>query len=135
MSYDLMVFNQQAAPTSKAAFVEWASEQMEWSEDHGYDDPAVSTPELRAWFLDMIQAFPAMNGPFAVSDDDLDESNVTDYSVGTDVIYAAFSWSLAEEAYAKTVELARQHRVGFYNVSSDELNVWVHTDGDFVQME
>ena len=44
MSYDLMVFDPEAAPVDRHAFMEWYEAQAEWSEDHSYDDPSVSTP-------------------------------------------------------------------------------------------
>jgi hypothetical protein len=117
MSYDLMVFDPDAAPRDRESFMAWYEEQTEWSEDHGYNDPVVSTSSLQAWFREMIQFFPAMNGPYAV---DSDASEVADYSVGRTVIYSAFAWSVAEQAYDKTRELAIKHRVGFFDVSSDD---------------
>ena len=99
MSYDLMVFAPEAAPKGREAFMEWYDEQSEWEEEHSYDNPEVSTPALRAWFLEMIQSYPAMNGPFSSDDLPVDEASVTDYSVGRSVIYAAFAWSKAEQAY------------------------------------
>ena len=92
-------------------------EQAEWEEEHDYDDPKVYSDELKNWFLDMIKSFPAMNGPFA--SDDIDDPKVTDYSVGIDVIYAAFAWSEAENAYPKMIELAEKHRVGFFDTSGN----------------
>ncbi len=119
MSYDLMVFNPKAAPKEKAKFSEWYERQTQWEEDHDYDDPKVTTVELRNWFLDMIKEFPAMNGPYAIDEDDerFDDSEVTDYSIGKDVIYAGFRWSVAEKAFDKMTELASKHKVGFYDVS------------------
>lgn len=67
------------------------------------------------WFLEMKESFPAMNGPYA--SDDVDDPKVTDYSIGRDVIYAAFGWSQAEHAYPKMFELAEKHRVGFFDPS------------------
>ena len=103
----------------------WFGQQTQWDEDHGYDDPVVSTPSLRAWFDDMRQVFPPMNGPFAT--DDVDDPKITDYSVGRSVIYAAFAWSEAESALETVMALARQHRVGFFDVSSDDGDVWAPT--------
>lgn len=122
MSYDLMVFEKTAAPKSKKEFMEWYDKQTEWEEEHNYDDPVVSSADLRNWFMDMITKFPQMNGPYAPSDDEVDnmenDSYVTDYSVGKEVIYAAFAWSLAEEAFETMKKLAIKHHVGFFNVSS-----------------
>lgn len=115
MSYDLMVFNKDAAPKTRADFMNWYQDQTEWTEEHSYDDPANTSEELRNWFMEMIQTFPAMNGPFA-SDDN---PKVSDYCIGKDVIYVAFAWSLAEEAYDKMLALAEKHGVGFYDTSSD----------------
>lgn len=135
MSYDVMVFSQSTAPTSRDELLSWAHQQMEWSEGHSYDDPAVTTPALRAWFMDMIETFPAMNGPQAVAEELMDDDHVTDYTIGSEVIYAGFRWSLAQEAYSRTVELARRHKVGFYDVSSDEGAVWIPDDGGLVRLE
>ncbi len=52
-------------------------------------------------------------------DEDL-ESHTVDYSIGKDVIYAAFAWSTAEEAYDLTQKLAKKHDVGFFDVSGDD---------------
>src|SRR5690606_15004282 len=62
--------------------------------------------------------FPPMNGPFASGDHD--DSKVTDYSIGRSVIYSAFAWSVAEDAYSKMRELAIKHSVGFFDVSADD---------------
>jgi hypothetical protein len=121
MSYDLMVFNPQNAPKSEVAFLEWYHQQTEWAEEHSYDDPKVSSTELQNWFLDMIIEFPAMNGSHVPTDIDerIDDEEITDYSVGKDVIYASFRWSLAEKAYPKMLGLAKKHKVGFYDASGD----------------
>jgi hypothetical protein len=113
-----MVFEATAAPRDREEFLAWYDQQTEWSEDHGYDDPVVSSPALRAWFMEMIESFPAMNGPYA--GDHEDDSKVTDYSVGKDVIYAAFAWSQAQNAFPTVVRLAEKHEVGFFDVSGED---------------
>jgi len=123
MSYDLMVFRKEAAPTSRSAFMNWYENQTEWSEPHGYDDPAKTSPKLRDWFMEIIKTFPAMNGPYA-SDDDEENDFLTDYSIGNDVIYIGFSWSVAEKAYHTVLELAEKHGVGFFDVSSDNGDIF-----------
>jgi hypothetical protein len=123
MSYDLMVFRKEAAPTSRSAFMDWYKNQTEWSEPHGYDDPTNTSPKLRDWFMEIIKTFPAMNGPYA-SDDDEENDFLTDYSVGNDVIYIGFSWSVAEKAYDAVLELAEKHGVGFFDVSSDNGDIF-----------
>ncbi|MEZ5052877.1 MAG: hypothetical protein R2767_10985 [Chitinophagales bacterium] len=127
MSYDLMVFRKEAAPKTRTDFMKWYQDQTEWTEEHSYDDPANTSTELRNWFMEMTQTFPAMNGPFASDDDD--NPNVSDYSIGKDVIYVAFAWSLAEQAYTTMLKLAEKHGVGFFDVSSDNGDILFPDNG------
>jgi hypothetical protein len=127
MSYDLMVFRKEAAPKTRTDFMKWYQDQTEWTEEHNYDDPANTSTELRNWFMEMTQTFPAMNGPFASDDDD--NPNVSDYSIGKDVIYVAFAWSLAEQAYTTMLKLAEKHGVGFFDVSSDNGDILFPDNG------
>ena len=55
MSYDMMVFEASAAPREAAAFIAWFEKQTQWNERHEYDDPAVSSPALQAWFAEMAR--------------------------------------------------------------------------------
>jgi len=118
MSYDLMVFEPTAAPKERKDFMQWYSQQTEWAEDHSYQDYEVSSDGLQAWFKEMIAYFPPMNGPLA--SDDVDDPKVTHHCIGKHVIYSAFAWSVAEEAYPKMRELAIKHSVGFFDVSADD---------------
>jgi len=70
MSYDMMVFEASAAPREAAAFIAWFEKQTQWNERHEYDDPAVSSSSLQAWFAEMAREFPPMNGPLSNDDDD-----------------------------------------------------------------
>ena len=128
MSYDLMVFAPEAAPKEREPFMEWYEQQCEWGEGHSYDNPDVSTPGLRAWFLEMIQSFPALNGPFSSEELPEDEDSATDYSVGRSVIYAAFAWPKADQAHELAFRLAGMHGVAFFDASSDKGEVWMPDD-------
>jgi hypothetical protein len=119
MSYDLMVFGADIAPRTRPEFMNWYHDQTQWSEGHSYDDPSITSDLLRSWLLEMIETYPAMNGPYAKEEDE-DSDFVTDYSIGRDFIYAAFSWSLAEQAYENMKALAEKHKVGFFDASADE---------------
>ncbi|MGG7104121.1 hypothetical protein [Rhodococcus sp. 24CO] len=120
MSYDILAFEPSA--TSDEDFASWYENQVEWSEDHGYDDPSVTTSRLRAFYEDLVVGYRAMNGPGAPTDEELDadgdlESRLTDYSIGTTLVYAAFAWSQAEEAQRVFCELAAKHEVAVALVS------------------
>jgi hypothetical protein len=123
MSYDLMVFNPESAPKDRKSFQEWYDFQTKWSENHGYNDPVVTSKELRNWFMEIIESFPAMNGPFAGEDISDEDETLTDYCIGKDVIYVTFAWSVAEQAYESVRKLALKYKVGFYDVSSDDREI------------
>jgi hypothetical protein len=131
MSYDLMVFDPEAAPPTHDAFMTWYREQTQWKEEHGYNDPAVSAPKLRSWFEEMIKTFPPMNGPY--QSEDVDDPKVSDYSVGRSVIYVAFAWSVAEEAHRSMRQLAEKHCVGFFDVSAENGEIWTPSASSRVQ--
>lgn len=127
MSYDLMVFEKTKAPATKKEFMAWYEKQTEWGEDHDYQTISVSSPALQNWFMEMKEKFPPMNGEYAPNLDPLDEDeaedleqHTVDYCIGHDVIYAAFSWSVADEAYELMRSLAQKHKVGFFDVSADD---------------
>lgn len=119
MSYDLTIFRPETVPKTREEFMNWFQNQAEWSEDHDYDNPDVCSSDMQAWFSEMIQTFPALNGPYAMDEDDPDE-NTADYTIGRDIIYASFDWSVAESAYEKMKTLAEKHNVGFYDTSAED---------------
>lgn len=128
MSYDLMVFEKTKAPETKKEFMEWYEKQTEWGEDHDYDSIGVSSPALQSWFMEMKEIFPPMNGEYAPEDSLIEnneelERHLTDYCIGRDVVYAAFSWSLAGEAYELVRKLASKHGVGFFDVSGGNAEI------------
>lgn len=128
MSYDLMVFEKTKAPKTKKEFLQWFGKQTEWSEDHDYETIGVASPALQNWFQEMKETFPPMNGEYApdqklLDEDENLESHTVDYCIGRNVIYAAFAWSTAEEAYELVRKLAQKHDVGFFDVSDDNADI------------
>lgn len=117
MSYDLMVFDPAAVPSKKRGpFLDWYDQQAEWEEGHDYDDAAVSTPALRAFYEEIVQAFPAQQE---------DEGPGTDYTIGASLIYLTFEWDKIDEAHETVFRLAGKHAVGFFDVSSDLAEAWL----------
>lgn len=123
-----MVFEPGAVPGTHPEFLDWYTRQTRWSEDHGYDDPGLTSEHLRAWFEEIIRIFPPMNGSFAASKPE-DEAFSSDYAIGTDFIYASFSWSKAEAVYMTVARLAEKYKLGLFNASSSGEEVWVPEEG------
>ena len=124
-----MVFEPDAAPQGHAEFLEWYAQRTKWGEDHGYDDPGLSSARLQAWFEDIIRIFPPMNGTSAIQQLPESEASSTDYAIGGDFIYASFAWSKAEPAYMTVARLAEKHQLGLFNASSSGEEVWVPKGG------
>ncbi|MEK3659793.1 hypothetical protein NSQ29_09515 [Paenibacillus sp. FSL F4-0236] len=123
MSYDLMAFETSKAPQERAAFMKWYEQQVQWSEDHAYNDPSVLSEALQRFYSELSEQFPNMNVEdeiFEAMEEAGTDNRLTDYSLGTSVIYAAFAYSVADQAYTAMRELAIKHKVGFFDVSSNE---------------
>lgn len=122
MSYYLMVFDPAAAPVPKADFLVWFDKQTEWGESHSYDDPSVTTPNLRQWYHLMVPDFPPMNGP---DSDDSDSPRISDYSIGRSIIYVAFASSQAEVAYQAARAAAAKAGVGVFKAGGRDAEIWL----------
>lgn len=123
MSYDLMVFEPTKAPRDRKAFMDWYQRQVEWSEDHEYNNPAVCSQSLQRFYSKLSEHFPSMNvddETFEAMEEAGTDNRLTDYSLGSAVIYAAFAYSVAEEAYTTMRSLAIENKVGFFDVSSND---------------
>jgi hypothetical protein len=130
MSYDLLAFDPNVAPRDREAFKEWWAVQAQWGEDHGYNDPSVTTPELQRFYGLMTSDFQDIG---SLSDEEDVGSRTSDYSIGKSVIYVAFPWPEADLAYNKFRESAVQSGVGFYEVSTDQGMEELFFPGDTLQ--
>lgn len=122
MSYDLMVFDPAAAPAKRPAFLDWYEAQTGWTEDHGYDDPAVATPALRAFYAELAATF----APAPDAGGDAEPDSGTDYTIGRALIYMTFlDWDRIDAAHDAVFQLAAKHELGFFDVSSDLAEAWL----------
>jgi len=126
MSFDLMAFDKSLAPSSFDAFLDWSAQQTSWSEERDYNSTDGTSAPLVAWFTEIRATFPPLNGPYAPDDDVAfatrdSEAHLTDYSIGSAIIYAAFAYSVAAEAEKLAPKLAEKHGVGFYNPQTGEI--------------
>ncbi len=120
MSYDIAIFD--PAAVDDEGFPAWYEAQIRWEEDHGYDDPAVTTPALRHFLELLAPSFPALNpvGDLPTVGDEDGWPRGTGYSVGRRIVYAAFAWSLAREARDATLAAAAQAGVAVALVSDGD---------------
>ncbi len=120
MSYDLMVFDPKAAPKDQDSFMEWYDDITQWSEPHDYASPHILSDALAAFYEILRLDFPPLNGPHAVSDDRLDDPEVTDYTISEHAIYLAFAWSMSAKARTAVLKAAERAQVGFFDVSAED---------------
>jgi len=128
MSYDLMVFEPEAAPKDHGAFMQWYFTLTKWT-DGPYDDPARTSNRLQAWVQEMQRSFLDMNTPEAEIHLQDDEGVLADYTIGRQFVYAGFAWSKAVAAASEAERLAKLHKVGFFDVSSNGEEVWLPANG------
>ena len=120
-----MVFDPGLAPAT-SEIAEWYGEVMEAGAE-SYDFAAGSDPasgksdRLRAFYDEMRARFPAMNGPDAVSDDEVDNDRVTGYEFYPGFVYMDFRWSACEAAVEAVSALAREKGLGLFDPQESEV--------------
>jgi hypothetical protein len=119
LSYDIFAFNLEGAPADAVSLLAWFKDQAEWSEPHSYDDASVTTPALGAFYHELITTYPPMNGPDDPDFDNFDENKFTDYSIGYSIVYAAFAWSVAQQARDVFLRLGTNYQVGVCEISEN----------------
>ncbi|MBI1362070.1 MAG: hypothetical protein GC155_17475 [Alphaproteobacteria bacterium] len=124
MSYDLVVFESGAAPEDRAEFLAWYTEAARLGDCILSSDPATTSPHLRAWYRNMIEQFPPIDGPDAVWIGDRDNQCVADYRFTPVAVFVAFQWEASRHAHRQAIKLARNHRVGFFDASGEDTAVW-----------
>lgn len=80
-----------------------------------FDPASGRSNRLKAFYDDMRLEFPAMNGPDAVSDDDVDNDKVTGYAFYPGFVYMDFRWSASDAAGKAVLPLAERHGLGLFD--------------------
>ena len=122
MSYDILIFEPDAVTDED--FPQWWEQVSRWEERRDYDTTEGSTPAIRAFYRDLIRAFPPFNGPDALSDAELEEREakglpVADYTIGADYIYIGVGWSDANALVKIVGQMAWTQRLAVAYVSED----------------
>ena len=122
MSYDILIFEPDAVTDED--FPQWWEQVSRWEEPRDYDTTEGSTPAIRAFYRDLIRAFPPFNGPDALSDAELEEREeqglpVADYTIGADYIYIGVGWSDANALVEIVGQMAWTQRLAVAYVSED----------------
>ena len=122
MSYDILIFEPDAVTDED--FPQWWEQVSRWEEPRDYDTTEGSTPAIRAFYRDLIRAFPPFNGPDAFSDAELEEREeqglpVADYTIGADYIYIGVGWSDANALVKIVGQMAWTQRLAVAYVSED----------------
>ena len=117
-----MIF--EPAAVSDEDFPQWWERVSRWEEPRDYDTTEGSTPAIRSFFRDLIRAFPPLNGPDALSEEELEEREaeglpVADYTIGADYIYIGVGWSDADALVKIVGQMAWTHRLAVAYVSDD----------------
>ena len=123
MSYDLLIFEPDCATDED--FPRWWEQAVaQWDEPGDFSTIDGSTPAIRAFYRDLIRAFPPYNGPDALSEEELEEREneglpVADYTIGADYIYISVGWSDANALVKIVGQMAWTQRLAVAYVSED----------------
>ncbi len=73
MSLDLCVYNKQKAPADPAEFLKWYYDRTSLEGDRDYYGIRGTDQKPADLFLEMVKICPAMNGPYASSEEEFKE--------------------------------------------------------------
>lgn len=131
MSLDLCVYNKEKAPTDPVEFLKWFFERTTWDGDRDYYDIKGTDPKLVDFFLEMVKIAPAMNGPYAPTEEEFeanpeleDSPLITEYNLDDDLIYMGFSYSCPAEVFEQMEALVYKHGLGYFDM------VLMHLDAE-----
>lgn len=117
MSYDLMVFDPDLAP-KKGQIGDWHRSMLDEDERDfqiAFDPASAQSNRLKAFYDEMREGFPAMNGPDGIDDNQVDDERVTGYAFYPGFIYMDFRWSASEAASHAVSTLAKKHGLGLFD--------------------
>ena len=123
MSYDLLIFEPDSATDDD--FPRWWEQVVaQWDEPQGFSAIDGSTPAIRSFFRELIRTFPPINGPYALTDEEVDAREaeglpIGDYVIGADFIYAGVGWSDANALVKIVGQMAWTQRLAVAYVSED----------------
>ena len=137
IDFYVLAFDINVAPKNRNEFLEWKEKQMEWKEDHDYNNINISSDNLKNWYMDIINTFPPINEDMEKYDEEFEkiENNeyLTEYSIGKNIIYSVFNWIKAEEAFDLVKMLSKKHRIGFLIIEAYlEINGIYFPDGTII---
>ena len=123
MSYDLLIFEPDSATDDD--FPRWWEQVVaQWDEPQGFSAIDGSTPAIRSFYRDLIRVFPPFNGPYALTEEELDAREaeglpVADYTIGTDFIFISVGWSDANALVKIVGQMAWTLRLAVAYISED----------------
>ena len=122
MSYDILIFEPDVVTDED--FPRWWEQVSRWEEPHEYDTTTGSTQAIRSFYRDLIRVFPPFNGPYALTEEELDAREaeglpVADYTIGADYIYISVGWSDANALVKIVGQMAWTQRLAVAYVSED----------------
>ena len=121
MSYDILIFEPDSATDED--FPQWWEQVVsQWDEPRDFSTIDGSTPAIRSFYRDIIRTFPPINGPDALTEEELEEREaeglpVADYTIGADFIYVSVGWSDADTLVKIAGQMAWTQRLAVAYVS------------------
>ena len=123
MSYDILIFEPDVVTDED--FPRWWKQVVsQWDEPYDFSTIEGSTPAIRAFYRDIIRTFPPFNGPYALTEEELDAREaeglpVADYTIGTDFIFISVGWSDANALVKIVGQMAWTLRLAVAYISED----------------
>ena len=125
MSFDLFVFEKREEIKTSLDVFAYQEEFTEYKENKDYESLDGCSDVISCWTKKMFEKFPPISGKYALPDEiayatEDSENHLTDYSLGKNGVYCAFSYNVEDEALEFVKSIADEYGVGIYNLQSND---------------
>ena len=125
MSFDLFVFEKREEIKTSLDVFAYQEEFTEYKENKDYESLDGCSDVISCWAKKMFEKFPPISGKYALPDEityatEDSENHLTDYSLGKNGVYCAFSYNVEDEALEFVKSIADEYGVGIYNLQSND---------------
>jgi len=125
MSFDLFVFEKREEIKTSLDVFAYLEEFTEYKENKDYESLEGCSRVIACWAKKMFEKFPPISGEYALPDEiayatEDSENYLTDYSLGKNGVYCAFSYNVEDEALEFVKSIADEYGVGIYNPQSSD---------------
>jgi hypothetical protein len=125
VSYDIIAFENEAAPLDRLEFLDWIARAFRTVDGHHGADIATLPLGLQAWHREMRQHFPHAYDPHAYPPGTYQAGKHASYRFSKHAVRVSVDWDDTAPAFYRAKKAAMSCRVGLFEASGVDSAVWM----------